>query len=324
VGGRGTIIRTTNGGTSWTPEVSGVDTILRDVYFTEPTRGWAVGMGGTIIHTGPSGPDDPGATFSVITGWNLVSVPVAVEDYSVGAVFPLASGNAHGYDDGYVSTETLEGGRGYWLKFASGGTISVLGDPVAAETVAVNEEWNMVGSVSSAVDVTSIGSEPPGIVTSAFYYFDGAYQQSTVIEPGRGYWVKASQAGELIMGPAGAVPSSSRIRIEDKGERPPGPPGGDVGAGGPGETPVSFYLAQNSPNPFNSSTTIRFAVPARGRVSLTVYDVLGRPAATLVDGELSPGEHEVRWEAGDLPSGVYLCRIEAGSDMAVTKVLLLK
>ena len=76
-----------------------------------------------------------------------------------------------------------------------------------------------------------------------------------------------------------------------------------------GNKPNDYYLFQNYPNPFNPTTTIRFLVPRLLHVTLKVFDVLGREVATLVDGELNPGEHSVVFNAKDLPSGVYFYRL---------------
>ena len=75
-------------------------------------------------------------------------------------------------------------------------------------------------------------------------------------------------------------------------------------------------LEQNFPNPFNPSTTIAAEWPVASRVKLTVYDLLGREIAVLVDGVMPPGRHTVRWDAetgvcAPCPSGVYFYRLEA-------------
>jgi hypothetical protein len=86
--------------------------------------------------------------------------------------------------------------------------------------------------------------------------------------------------------------------------------------------PVGLSLAQNYPNPFNSTTTFRFAVPHAERVTVTITNMLGQEIATLFDGEISSGTHELRWTATDVPSGMYLCMLR-GKDRAVTKTLVL-
>lgn len=86
--------------------------------------------------------------------------------------------------------------------------------------------------------------------------------------------------------------------------------------------PVAFALRQNYPNPFNPSTTIKYELPRASHVTLTVYDVLGREVATLVNGVEQPGSKSVEFNAGNMASGVYFYRIQAG-DYVLTKKLLL-
>jgi len=90
------------------------------------------------------------------------------------------------------------------------------------------------------------------------------------------------------------------------------------------QVPSDFGLSQNYPNPFNPTTAIRFQIPSDGNVTLKVYDVLGREVSTVINENLSAGEHEVKFDASNLASGVYLYRIEAGSFSDVKKMLLIK
>ena len=88
--------------------------------------------------------------------------------------------------------------------------------------------------------------------------------------------------------------------------------------------PGRFELMGNYPNPFNPSTSIRFALPSSGPVRLSVYDALGREVTTLVNGMLPAGVHQVTWEAGSVASGVYLYRLEAGDVVQIRHMLLMK
>ncbi len=85
-----------------------------------------------------------------------------------------------------------------------------------------------------------------------------------------------------------------------------------------------FQEPQNYPNPFNPTTRIRYALPQRAHVRLSVYDVQGRRVAVLVASEQPAGRYEVAFEAGALPSGVYFYRLEAGAFRAVRQMLLLR
>ncbi len=88
-----------------------------------------------------------------------------------------------------------------------------------------------------------------------------------------------------------------------------------------GELPSGFALLQNYPNPFNPSTTIRYGLPTRSHVTLTVFNTLGQQVATLVEGEQEAGFHEAVFDASGLASGVYLYRLQTG-DFVETKRLL--
>ncbi len=103
-----------------------------------------------------------------------------------------------------------------------------------------------------------------------------------------------------------------------------------VGEGGA----LAFALGSPRPNPFSTSTTLRFTLPTRERVELDVYDVTGHRVATLARGEYGPGVHDVSFGAGardsegrllgQLSSGVYFYRLEAGRFTATKKVLLVR
>ncbi|MDX1547965.1 MAG: thrombospondin type 3 repeat-containing protein [Rhodothermales bacterium] len=88
--------------------------------------------------------------------------------------------------------------------------------------------------------------------------------------------------------------------------------------------PEAFVLEPNYPNPFNPATTIRFGVPEAAFVRLVVYDVLGREVERLVDGRVEAGMHAVSFEAGSLPSGWYLYRLETPAGALTGSMLLMK
>ena len=91
-----------------------------------------------------------------------------------------------------------------------------------------------------------------------------------------------------------------------------------------GQQPSAFRLEQNYPNPFNPSTTIRYSIGAASHVTLKVYNTLGQEVATLVDENQSVGEHQAKFDAANLSSGIYLYKITAGSNTESMKMVLLK
>jgi hypothetical protein len=97
------------------------------------------------------------------------------------------------------------------------------------------------------------------------------------------------------------------------------------------EPPTAFALAQNVPNPFNPSTTIRFSIPNRrdAKVALVIYNTMGQRVRTLVDGTMDSGVHSVVWDGRDglgrkVGAGVYLLQMEAGDFVEVRKMVLIR
>ena len=91
--------------------------------------------------------------------------------------------------------------------------------------------------------------------------------------------------------------------------------------------PQRFTLSQNYPNPFNSATLIHYTLSTAGQrtaVKLEIYNILGEEVATLVDKRQAPGSYSVRWDAREMASGIYLCRLQVGQGSAAEKMLLLK
>lgn len=78
------------------------------------------------------------------------------------------------------------------------------------------------------------------------------------------------------------------------------------------------------PNPFNHSALIRFELPERADVSVTVHDLLGRTVATLAEGSAEAGPHRIRWDGGGAASGMYLVRVRSGHDIMTGRLLLVK
>ena len=88
--------------------------------------------------------------------------------------------------------------------------------------------------------------------------------------------------------------------------------------------PASFELAQNFPNPFNPTTSIRYTVGKADNVSLTVYNMLGQEIASVVNQFQTAGSYTVNFDASKLASGMYLYKIQSGSFSDVKKMMLLK
>jgi hypothetical protein len=91
-----------------------------------------------------------------------------------------------------------------------------------------------------------------------------------------------------------------------------------------GTTPREYSLQQNYPNPFNPSTNVTFQVAREGFVSVKIYDVLGKEVSTLVNEVKQAGTYNTTWNAAGFGSGIYFCKMQAGSFMETKKLVLMK
>jgi len=88
--------------------------------------------------------------------------------------------------------------------------------------------------------------------------------------------------------------------------------------------PLTFELAQNYPNPFNPSTSIKYSVPESGNIRLSVFNIVGEEVAVLANGFSQAGFYEVTFDASNLPSGVYLYKLQSANSVQTKKMMLLK
>jgi uncharacterized protein (TIGR02145 family) len=150
------------------------------------------------------------SSIPVSAGWNLLSLPARVSNGSRPFLFPSAISPAYvfQYPAGYMPQDTLDNGMGFWLKFGFADTVLIQGETVFKDTVEVQMGWNIIGSLSAPIAVTSILTDPPEIIASQFFRYvpGGGYQPDTLLQPGLGYWVKVSQDGSMILASAGGQP----------------------------------------------------------------------------------------------------------------------
>jgi len=333
------VMYTTNLGTSWQilgsdfPDVS-----VHDLTMHEGTRKLVAFTHGRSVFSFDLTQLTPSSVnVSVTSNWNLLSLPVSGSGVSVGDAYPTAQ-NVVAYSfetNGYQQQTSLSSGVGYWMKFPSSTTQSVSGILLSSQSISVREGWNLIGSISSSVPVANITSEPPGIVTTQFFGYNGAYNESDTIEPGQAYWVKVNQAGTLTLSSlVNSHLSLGNIKIVSSKELPPPPPEGEGdGYSNNSIIPSEFTLEQNYPNPFNPITTIRYNLPLnppseggqRGMlVTLKIYNSLGEEVATLVDEVQESGYKSVTWDASHLASGVYVYKLTVGHEVLSRKMLLMR
>ena len=118
--------------------------------------------------------------------------------------------------------------------------------------------------------------------------------------------LKTSDVGVYVPGSPTPLITPTNVSVED------------------GELPSRFSLEQNFPNPFNPTTSITYTVESAEHITLEVFDLLGRSVRVLIDGVVAQGEYTYQFEAGNLPSGMYLYRLSSGNETITRKMMLLK
>jgi hypothetical protein len=164
-------------------------------------------------------------------------------------------------------------------------------------------------------------SDPPSLPTSPFYGYQNGYSQTDSIFPGKGYWVRSSAEGKIILekSPGSSVQGIMILKVN---EQPPAPPFEE--AKNSAGLPNNYELFQNYPNPFKPTTRIKYAIPRDSRVVLKIYNTLGQEISTLVDAVQTAGYKSVDFEINELPAGVYFCRMSAEGFTNVRKLLVIK
>ncbi len=206
----GAIGKTTDAGLTWE---------------TMNTGGWTV-AGGKMIHpdTFYVGSSDKGQIFryakpstqttfqlsvDVSDGWNMVSVPgLNTPDQNVNTwwAFRDQGANVFRYAGGYQSVTTAVPGTGYWMKHSGSRTYNT-GDewPTAGIQIVPHDPlagasgWNLIGGYELSVGTAGITTVPSGLQSGPIYKYSGGYQVATTLDPGYGYWMKLSAAGQIII-----------------------------------------------------------------------------------------------------------------------------
>ena len=377
---------------------------------------------GNVHRTGYFGSTSGSGTISVdyIPDWNLVGLPMSVEDPYHLSVYPEAlEGTLYSFDGNYVQENDFITGTGYWLRFPDGGTAIISGSTIHSLIISIMNDWNLISGISSSVPATSI-QDPEGIILpGTLYEFDGSYIQAETLEPGKGYWIRSAGPGEIIISDdirAKRLPFISKmdgantisfndqtlyfgVTVPDNEKlsysAPPKPPSGVFDArfqgdwiycedsgkieltdqaeplsisftiankttwvliniksneeydlSGSGELiiaevlnefilqknsvlPHSYALHQNFPNPFNPVTNLRYDLPEQSFVTLTIYDLIGREITQLVNTTQEAGFRSVQWDATDsfgkpVSAGIYLYKITTGKFVQTKKMVLVK
>ncbi|MCX6134382.1 MAG: YCF48-related protein [Ignavibacteriales bacterium] len=289
VGADARMLKTTDGGASWVSQSPPTLNWLTGIRFIDASRGWAVGWNGTVMKTTDGG-----------TTWGLQRTGSTGSFY---ALHCLDTAKVWAVGSGLYKTND---GGGPML-FPSNLVVPSNGAKNVSLTPALT--WTGVpNAVSYQVQVSYYANFTPVLLT-----VNTLSSVTTPIGPlsldKTHYWrVIATLNDSLKL--VSAAGQFSTIRTT-QAERLDG-------------VPSEFALYHNYPNPFNPSTRIQFDIPHTSFVTLKVYTALGVEVATLVSSELSAGRFEAVWNAGNVSSGIYFYRIQAGTYTHTRKMVLLR
>ena len=139
-------------------------------------------------------------TVEYAEGWNMVGLPLIVNDNNYLVQFPNAvEGTLYGYNAIYEEENTLENGKGYWLRISINDSNVFTGEPISELNISLNEGWNMITGMSTIVLIESIIDNDGIIIEGTLFGFDGVYQESGSLLAGKGYWLKANSSGIITI-----------------------------------------------------------------------------------------------------------------------------
>ena len=145
-----------------------------------------------------SGSVDIGVEY--LFGWNLVGLPLEVENNNYFSIFPDATESTlFSFDEAYVLDSTLVQGEGYWLRFDTSGITTITGTPMDELIIYLSEGWNLVSGLHEDLSIYSINDPGAIIVPNTFFGFYDAYFPTEVMVPGVGYWLRAFQDGGITL-----------------------------------------------------------------------------------------------------------------------------
>jgi len=328
----------TAGAFAWTPSYTQAGTYAVVITATDGMESATMTLNITItdVNRTPTISLTPAGPYTVAEGNALMIKAVGADVDTDNTITLSATGVPSG-----ASFAAATGDFAWTPNFAQAGSYSVV--------FTVKDSKNATASVTAAITVTNVNGAPRFDVAGAKqmpdttvkagvnfvytfkaidpqgdpvnYYLNQPAPSNAIIVPSTGVfgWRPANtQAGKhyiVISASDGILTTNSRIAtvtvqpdlaVEESG------------------IPTAFELYQNYPNPFNPTTNIKYALPKESRVRIAVFNILGQEVATLVNSVMPAGYHNVDFKANNIPSGMYIYKIETENFTQVKKMLLMK
>jgi len=301
-------------------------------------------------------------TVNILPGWNMIgSLSAPVDTRTITTIPPaILSSQFFGYNRGYSIADTLFPTKGYWIKASQSAKIFLNASrSVTLPKTATENNLLAASSILSfqdntgnreqlycrtvqAGDTNDLYEAPPLPPEGEF---DARFSSNRILETisekqtgkfpiviqGAEFPVTLSWQGNTNSIKASIIIDGKETSLNGKATIRIANPSSAVLLkllGNPA-IPSAFALQQNYPNPFNPSTTIRYNLPVTSRVTITIYNTLGEIVTTLVDRNQDAGFQTIEWNAGNVATGVYFCRMRATSNSRdvfsqVRKMLLIR
>ncbi len=327
-------LKTTDGGENWTSEYLDIGQLfVNSIYFIDSLNGFAVGYPGLFHRTTDGGSSwrHVNLDASVFAGYPPYTVNFYNRNYGFasGGVRDVAGVIWRTSDSGFnwetvVDTSSAPAEPLFTIQiFDSLNILTMGGDPeYGASTMRSTDggnswEYDTLGILWYPLEVgfrtPSEGWAPMGPKLEFVYTSDSGYTWTEVPTPDSTYinYINfLDSAHGFAVGNNGTIIRYIYQHPNESSSFPPVIP--------------SFSLDQNFPNPFNPSTKISYSIPEASNVQLIIYDILGREVEIPVEEYKTAGKYSIDFNAGDLPSGIYFYKLQAGSYSKVRKMILLR
>jgi hypothetical protein len=132
----------------------------------------------------------------------MVGVPVNAVDMRSNTLYTEKNSSVFGFQGGYIIKDTLQVGKGYWVRYPDTATVNICGTSPGITTIPVLSGWNMIGAYDRKIIVDQITTTPNNIITSQFFGFNNGYIIADTLKIGKGYWIRVNQNGVLNVGSA--------------------------------------------------------------------------------------------------------------------------
>jgi len=308
------IFKTTDGGLNWQSQRERAYEITLRACFLNSTTGWAVGANGLILKTvdgGNTWNTQPKTSNSVLFSVCFIDSNLGWAVGDGGRIIKTVNGGSQWRNKGWITSNAL-----FSVDFVDSLHGWVVGDlGTVLHSADGGETWAQQTQMTTSLlfsvcFLDTLNGITVGANGTILYTKDGGKKWESMASGTKKTLTSVVIVDEnigYITGDGGIVLKTTTgfTSIEKINSRQP-------------QLVKQVQLEQNFPNPFNSTTTIRFHLAKSEKISLKIYNVLGELVQTVLDGDLPAGEHELQFQAEGLSSGLYFCRLQTGNQ-AITR-----